>query len=113
MTDVTNINSSMALQMLADLTLKHKKLQDAYNKLAISSETPLLPPNNESGACLLPDHAESPSNEIILSAMIVIVTLIIIITISFEYAKEEWERRMHASLKAVVKNVFCKSHYIL
>jgi hypothetical protein len=62
--------------------------------------------NNESGSCQVPNHAESPGNDIILTAMIVIVTMIITITISFEYAKEEWERRMHASLKAVVQNVF-------
>ena len=104
------VDASTALRMLSELSAKHEQLQSAYNQLAInSSEAVGYNLHNSNSTCIQPNHAESPGNEIVLTAMIVIVTGIIIVTITFEYAKEEWERRMHASLKAVVKNVFCTS----
>ena len=109
------VDASTALRMLSELSAKHEQLQSAYNQLAgqsvpvSSSEAVGYNLHNSNSTCIQPNHAESPGNEIVLTAMIVIVTGIIIVTITFEYAKEEWERRMHASLKAVVKNVFCTS----
>lgn len=112
-----------ALQMFNELAIKHEQLQNAYLHLASTSSSaqnntmlsfanPLNTTNsylhlpNNTGTCIQPNHPEAPENNVILTSMIVIVTGIIIVTISFEYLKDEWERRMHASLKAVVKNVF-------
>ena len=84
--------------------------QELLNQIAkLEQQLHKQPGSNETGTCISTNHAEVEGNDTILTAMIIIVTGIIIVTISFEWAKEEWERRMHASLKAVVKNVFCKS----
>ena len=94
------MSSPLAPNTTQELLNQIAKLEQQLHKQAGSNET---------GTCISTDHAEVEGNDTILTAMIIIVTGIIVVTISFEWAKEEWERRMHASLKAVVKNVFGKS----
>ena len=106
-----SLGASAVEHQLAELLIQHERLQRSHNALlaTMRSQTETYIQHTlENATCVVPDHPETPANATLLSAMCVVVTAIIIVTIAFEWLKEEWEKRMHQSLKAVVRNVFGK-----
>ena len=100
------------LQIVAEmLRLKEEYTRIASSTRARAANTSFVMALSEelqavNTTCIEPDHPEIPGTSLTIAVTVVVVTALVVMTILFEVFREEWSKRMHASLKAVVRNVF-------